>query len=86
MALDLGYSPVGLMLTEHCGNRAMRPVGPVAGRLTCDTTLRFPLPVPLPDVVSIQTRQPKLEGAREIPLRRLVKGALRVRPSRIGGK
>jgi pilus assembly protein CpaF len=39
--------------------------------------------VPLPDVVAMQTRQPNLEGAGEIPLRRLVKEALRMRPSRI---
>jgi pilus assembly protein CpaF len=39
--------------------------------------------VPLPDVVSMQTRQANLEGAGEIPLRRLVKEALRMRPSRI---
>jgi len=31
----------------------------------------------------MQTRQPNLEGAGEIPLRRLVKEALRMRPSRI---
>jgi pilus assembly protein CpaF len=37
----------------------------------------------MPDVVSMQTRQPNLEGAGEIPLRRLVKEALRMRPSRI---
>ena len=43
----------------------------------------FELQVPLPDVVSMQTRQPNLEGAGEIPLRRLVKEALRMRPSRI---
>jgi pilus assembly protein CpaF len=41
----------------------------------------FQLQVPLPDVVSIQTRRPNLEGAGEIPLRRLVKEALRMRPS-----
>jgi Flp pilus assembly CpaF family ATPase len=39
--------------------------------------------VPLPDVVAMQTRQPNFEGAGEIPLRRLVKEALRMRPSRI---
>jgi Flp pilus assembly CpaF family ATPase len=39
--------------------------------------------VPLPDVVAMQTRQPNLEGAGEIPLRRLVEEALRMRPSRI---
>ena len=39
--------------------------------------------MPLPDVVSMQTRQSNLEGTGEIPLRRLVKEALRMRPSRI---
>ncbi|MEI4270558.1 ATPase, T2SS/T4P/T4SS family [Klenkia sp. LSe6-5] len=43
----------------------------------------FELRVPLPDVVAMQTRQPNLEGAGEIPLRRLVKEALRMRPSRL---
>jgi len=43
----------------------------------------FGLRVPLSDVVSMQTRQPNLEGAGEIPLRRLVKEALRMRPCRI---
>ena len=43
----------------------------------------FEARVPLPDVVAMQTRQPNLEGAGEIPLRRLVKEALRMRPSRI---
>jgi pilus assembly protein CpaF len=43
----------------------------------------FELRVPLPDVVSMQTRQSNLEGTGEIPLRRLVKEALRMRPSRI---
>ncbi|WP_344311766.1 CpaF family protein [Fodinicola feengrottensis] len=36
-----------------------------------------------PDWVALQTRQPNLEGFGEIPLRRLVKEALRMRPSRI---
>lgn len=43
----------------------------------------FELRIPLPDVVSMQTRQPSLEGTGEIRLRRLVKEALRMRPSRI---
>lgn len=43
----------------------------------------FALRIPLPDVVSMQTRQPNLEGNGAIPLRRLVKEALRMRPSRI---
>jgi len=43
----------------------------------------FELKIPLPDVVSMQCRQPSLEGTGEIKLRRLVKEALRMRPSRI---
>jgi pilus assembly protein CpaF len=43
----------------------------------------FELQVALPDVVSMQTRQPNLEGSGEIPLRRLVKEALRMRPQRL---
>ncbi len=43
----------------------------------------FRLRIPLPDVVSMQTRQPNLEGKGAILLRRLVKEALRMRPSRI---
>jgi pilus assembly protein CpaF len=43
----------------------------------------FELQVPLPDVVSMQTRQSNLEGSGEITLRRLVKEALRMRPNRI---
>ena len=35
------------------------------------------------DVASMQCRQPSLEGTGEVPLRRLVKEALRMRPSRI---
>ena len=43
----------------------------------------FELQPPLPDVVAMQTRQANLEGTGEIRLRRLVKEALRMRPSRI---
>jgi pilus assembly protein CpaF len=49
--------------------------------VTCEEV--FELKVPLPDVVSMQTRQSNLEGTGEIRLRRLVKEALRMRPSRI---
>jgi pilus assembly protein CpaF len=49
--------------------------------ITCEEV--FELRVPLPDVVSMQTRQPNLEGAGEVRLRRLVKEALRMRPERI---
>lgn len=43
----------------------------------------FELQIPLPDVVSMQTRQANLEGTGEITLRRLVKEALRMRPNRL---
>jgi pilus assembly protein CpaF len=43
----------------------------------------FELRIALPDTVSLQTRQPNLEGTGEITLRRLVKETLRMRPSRI---
>jgi pilus assembly protein CpaF len=49
--------------------------------VTCEEV--FELRVPLPDVVSMQTRQPNLEGSGEIRLRRLVKEALRMRPDRL---
>lgn len=43
----------------------------------------FELQLPCADVVAMQTRQSNLEGAGEVPLRRLVKEALRMRPSRL---
>lgn len=43
----------------------------------------FELKIPLRDVVGLQCRQPNLEGMGEIPLRRLVKEALRMRPDRL---
>jgi len=43
----------------------------------------FELQLQLPDVVAMQTRQANLEGTGESPLRRLVKEALRMRPSRL---
>lgn len=49
--------------------------------ITCEEV--FELRVPLPDVVSMQTRQASLEGTGEVRLRRLVKEALRMRPQRI---
>jgi pilus assembly protein CpaF len=49
--------------------------------ITCEEV--FELRIPLPDVVSMQTRQPNLEGTGEVRLRRLVKEALRMRPDRI---
>ncbi len=49
--------------------------------VTCEEV--FELKIPLRDVASMQCRQAGLEGTGEIPLRRLVKEALRMRPSRI---
>lgn len=49
--------------------------------VTCEEV--FELQVPLRDVVALQCRQPSLEGTGEVPLRRLVKEALRMRPSRL---
>ncbi len=49
--------------------------------ITCEEV--FELKVPGRDVVGMQCRQPSLEGTGEIPLRRLVKEALRMRPNRI---
>lgn len=49
--------------------------------VTCEEV--FELQVLLPDVVSMQTRQTNLEGHGEIPLRRLIVEALRMRPDRI---
>lgn len=43
----------------------------------------FELQLPVRDHVAMQCRQPSLEGTGEIPLRRLVKEALRMRPDRI---
>jgi pilus assembly protein CpaF len=49
--------------------------------VTCEEV--FELRLSLPDVVAMQTRPPNLEGTGEIPLRRLVKESLRMRPDRL---
>src|SRR3954471_7146286 len=49
--------------------------------ITCEEV--FELQIPLPDVVAMQCRQANLEGSGEVPLRRLVKEALRMRPERL---
>jgi pilus assembly protein CpaF len=49
--------------------------------VTCEEV--FELRLAHRDVVGLQCRQPSLEGTGEIPLRRLVKEALRMRPDRI---
>ncbi|MFV0634280.1 CpaF family protein [Demequina sp.] len=49
--------------------------------ITCEEV--FELALANRDVVAMQCRQASLEGTGEVPLRRLVKEALRMRPSRI---
>ena len=49
--------------------------------VSCEET--FELRSSLNDWVALQARQPNLEGRGEIPLRRLVKEALRMRPDRL---
>jgi pilus assembly protein CpaF len=49
--------------------------------ITCEEV--FELRLPAADWVALQTRLPNLEGVGEIPLRRLVKEALRMRPDRL---
>ncbi|QAY70397.1 CpaF family protein [Xylanimonas protaetiae] len=55
---------------------------PAAQRvITCEEV--FELRLDVRDIVAMQCRQPSIEGTGEIPLRRLVKEALRMRPDRI---
>jgi pilus assembly protein CpaF len=49
--------------------------------VTCEEV--FELRLDVADWVALQTRQPSLEGTGEVRLRRLVKEALRMRPSRL---
>ncbi|HYO86303.1 MAG TPA: ATPase, T2SS/T4P/T4SS family [Dermatophilaceae bacterium] len=49
--------------------------------VTCEEV--FELQIGLRDVAAMQCRQPSLEGTGEIPLRRLITEALRMRPSRM---
>ncbi|RKS72675.1 pilus assembly protein CpaF [Motilibacter peucedani] len=62
-------------------NCLLAAVPPRERVITCEET--FELKAPLNDIVAMQCRQPSLEGTGEIKLRRLVKEALRMRPSRI---
>jgi pilus assembly protein CpaF len=56
-------------------------VGSTERIVSCEEV--FELQIRARDVVAMQCRQPSLEGTGEITLRRLVKEALRMRPSRI---
>ncbi len=62
-------------------NTLINAIPPRERVVSCEEV--FELRPNLPDVVAMQTRQPNLEGHGEIRLRRLIKEALRMRPSRI---
>lgn len=62
-------------------NALAAAVGPRERTVTVEEI--FELQIPLRDVVGLQCRQSNLEGHGEIPLRRLVKEALRMRPDRL---
>ena len=49
--------------------------------ITCEEV--FELQLISPDWIALQTRQNSLEGTGEVPLRRLIKEALRMRPNRL---
>jgi pilus assembly protein CpaF len=76
--LVAGGTQAGKTTLLNCLSAAIPPRERV---VTCEEI--FELKIPLRDVASMQCRQPSLEGTGEIPLRRLVKEALRMRPSRI---
>jgi len=62
-------------------NTLINSIPPRERVITCEEV--FELRPNLPDIVAMQTRQPNLEGQGEIRLRRLIKEALRMRPSRL---
>lgn len=76
--LVAGGTQAGKTTMLNCLASAIPPNDRV---VTCEEV--FELKIPLRDIASMQCRQAGLEGTGEIPLRRLVKEALRMRPSRI---
>ncbi|HET8595205.1 MAG TPA: ATPase, T2SS/T4P/T4SS family [Intrasporangium sp.] len=76
--LVAGGTQAGKTTMLNCLSAAIPPRDRV---VTCEEV--FELRIPLRDVAAMQCRQPSLEGTGEVPLRRLVKEALRMRPSRI---
>ena len=76
--LVAGGTQAGKTTLLNCLSAAIPPRERV---VTCEEV--FELKIPLRDVASMQCRQPSLEGTGEVPLRRLVKEAMRMRPSRI---
>ena len=76
--LVAGGTQAGKTTLLNCLSAAIPPRERI---VTCEEV--FELKVPQRDVAAMQCRQPSLEGTGEVPLRRLVKEALRMRPSRI---
>lgn len=76
--LVAGGTQAGKTTMLNCLAAAIPPTERV---VSCEEV--FELKIPLRDVASLQCRQASLEGTGEVPLRRLVKEALRMRPSRI---
>lgn len=76
--LVAGGTQAGKTTMLNCLASAIPPQERV---VTCEEV--FELKIGLRDVAAMQCRQPSLEGTGEVPLRRLVKEALRMRPSRI---
>jgi pilus assembly protein CpaF len=73
-----GGTQTGKTTMLNCLASAIPPTQRV---VTCEEV--FELQIPVPDVVSMQTRAPNLEGIGRIDLRRLIIEALRMRPDRI---
>lgn len=76
--LVAGGTQAGKTTLLNCLASAIPPKERV---VTCEEV--FEMKLPLRDVAAMQCRQPSLEGTGEVQLRRLVKEALRMRPSRI---
>jgi len=76
--LVAGGTQAGKTTLLNCLGSAIPPRDRI---VTCEEV--FELKIMQRDVASMQCRQSSLEGTGEVPLRRLVKEALRMRPSRI---
>lgn len=76
--LVAGGTQAGKTTLLNCLSSAIPPRERI---VTCEEV--FELKIMQRDVAPMQCRQPNLEGTGEVPLRRLVKEALRMRPSRI---
>ena len=76
--LVAGGTQAGKTTLLNCLSSAIPPRDRI---VTCEEV--FELKIMQRDVASMQCRQPSLEGTGQVPLRRLVKEALRMRPARI---